>query len=57
METKAFSKLLKDYKESNIEEKIDLYCSTNDLSEEQYMILLKNFPMNQIKKLEYALAE
>ncbi|MFW6015457.1 MAG: hypothetical protein ACOCRK_03405 [bacterium] len=56
MENRSFNKLLDDYKDASVEEKIDIYCSTTNLTEDQYMVLLRNFPMNQIGKLEKALA-
>lgn len=55
MDDKAFKKILENYKKVSVEDKIDIYCTTENLSEEQYMILLRNFPMNQIAKLERAL--
>jgi hypothetical protein len=56
LETKVFDKVLDEYRSASIEEKIDMYCSLQDLTEDQYMVLLKNFPMNQLSKLEKALA-
>lgn len=56
MENKNFDRLLEDYRNASVEDKIDMYCSTTDLSEEQYMVLLRNFPRSEMKKLERALS-
>lgn len=37
------------------EEKIEMYCTTENLGEEQYLKLLKSFSPSEIKKLEKAL--
>lgn len=55
MDKKIFNKFLESFRDAPVEQKIDLYCTTTDLTEDQYMILLKNFPMNQIGKLEKVL--
>lgn len=54
MEQKEFNKFFMEYKDSDVETKIDMYCTTQDLSEDQYMQLLRAFPANQIPKLEKA---
>lgn len=55
MENKEFTKFFESFKASSIEEKIDLYCTTENLSEEQYLQLLRTFSPSEIKKLEKAI--
>lgn len=56
MEINEFSKLMQNYVEADVDEKINIYCTTRDLTQDQYMELLRNFPRSQIKKLERVLA-
>lgn len=56
MNINEFEKVLKNYIVSDVDGKIDIYCTTQDLTQEQYMELLKSFPRSQIKKLERVLA-
>ncbi|MCT4688157.1 hypothetical protein [Vallitalea sp.] len=56
MEQKQFTKFFENYKHADVDRKIELYCSTQGLSENQYMQLLRAFPVNKIPKLEKALS-
>lgn len=56
MEIKQFDDLMQTYTIASVDEKIDIFCSTENLTQEQYMQLLRSFPRAQIKKLERALA-
>ena len=56
MDVRQFDDLMKTYVSASVDEKIDIYCSTENLTQDQYMQLLRNFPRTQIKKLERALA-
>lgn len=55
MEQRQFNRFFQDYRNADVDKKIELYCSTRDLSESQYMQLLRAFPVNKIPKLEKAL--
>lgn len=50
-----FETLKSKFSNADVEEKIDLYVSTPNLTNEQYKLLLRLFPMEQIGKLEKAL--
>lgn len=56
MEIKEFDQLMKTYISSDVDSKINIYCSTQELSQDQYLELLRNFPRSEIKKLERVLA-
>lgn len=55
MDTREFNKFYMRFKNASVEEKIDLYCTTMGLTEDQYMQLLRTFPPSEFKKLEKAL--
>lgn len=55
MDTREFNKFFMKFKNATVEDKIDLYCSTLGLNEDQYMQLLRTFPPSEFKKLERAL--
>lgn len=55
MEQKQFNRFFQDYKSADVDRKIELYCATQDLSENQYMEMLRAFPVNKIPQLEKAL--
>ncbi len=55
MEQKQFDRFFQDYKSADVDKKIELYCSTQDLSENQYTEMLRAFPVNKIPQLERAL--
>lgn len=55
METSDFIKLKERYDNAQTEEKINIYITSEGLSREQYMSLLRSFPRNEIAKLEAAL--
>ena len=55
MEFNEFTQLKKQFENSNVEQKIDIYVSSEGLSSLQYKELLSLFPMEQLDKLENAL--
>ena len=55
MEAVDFNRFLDKFRTADSEERIDLYCHTPDLTQEQYMQLLRLFPPSQIKELEKAM--
>ena len=55
MTTGEFVKLKERYDDSDVEGKIDIYMGTEGLSQEQYMALLRCFPINELPKLEAAM--
>ncbi|PKM49789.1 MAG: hypothetical protein CVV02_14365 [Firmicutes bacterium HGW-Firmicutes-7] len=55
MQFNEFREFFATFQEANTEDKIELYCSTVNLTEEQYMQLLRTFPPSDIRKLEKAL--
>ena len=55
MQFNEFRQFYSNFQEADIDKKIDLYCHTTDLTEEQYMQLLRTFPPSGIKKLEEAI--
>ncbi len=50
-----FEKVVSEFQKGDTEKKIELYVSTEDLTQDQYKQLLKFFPMNELHKLEEAL--
>ncbi|GMQ60382.1 hypothetical protein AN1V17_47820 [Vallitalea sediminicola] len=56
MEQNQFTKFFENFKHADVDRKIELYCSTQGLSENQYMQMLRAFPVNKIPKLEKALS-
>ena len=55
MEFNEFTQLKKQFENSNVEQNIDIYVSSEGLSSLQYKELLSLFPMEQLDKLENAL--
>lgn len=55
MQINDFKKFYTSFQEASVDEKIELYCSTVNLTEDQYIQLLRTFPPSDIKKLEKAL--
>lgn len=56
MELRAFEEFKEDFINADTNKKIEMYISTEGLTQYQYKELLKNFPYNEIDKLEKALA-
>lgn len=50
-----FQEIKYKFMEANVDEKISMYTSVRGLSRDQYIELLKLFPVVEIKKLERAL--
>ncbi len=55
MTTFEFQSVKDQFAKSDVDEKIDLYVSTEGLSQDQYKELLRLFPMNELPRLEEAL--
>ncbi|MDD4844805.1 MAG: hypothetical protein PHU31_10845 [Anaerotignum sp.] len=55
MNTDEFSKLKLKFIQADLNEKIALYTQTPGLTNPQYKELLKNYPYDQLSKLEAAL--
>ncbi len=55
MRIMEFMKLKEDFIEADTEGKIDIYINADNLTQFQYRELLKEFPLNEIDKLEAAL--
>jgi len=55
MDLYEFERIKNDFQNANVDKKIDIYCYTEDLSQEQYRQLLKLFPTSELSKLEAAL--
>ncbi len=56
MELMEFQKFKEDFINADTNKKIEMYISTEGLTQYQYKELLKEFPYNEIDKLEKALA-
>nr|WP_317359931.1 sulfite exporter TauE/SafE family protein [uncultured Tyzzerella sp.] len=56
MELMEFQKFKEDFINADTDKKIEMYISTEGLTQYQYKELLKAFPYNEIDKLEKALA-
>ena len=56
MELKAFEILKNKFSKADTNTKIDIYTSTEGLTQTQYRELLYLFPLNELNKLEEALA-
>jgi hypothetical protein len=52
-----FEDLKNEFISADLEEKISLYMSCDDLTSEQYKELLRNYPIEELPKLEAALNE
>lgn len=55
MQIKDFQQFYTKFQEADVDEKIELYCTSTNLSENQYISLLKSFPPSEFKKLEKAM--
>lgn len=56
METQTFNQFFDEFKSAAIDDKIDMYCSTPDLTKDQYKEMLRTFSADEMKKLEMALS-
>ncbi len=56
MESLEFEKLKEEFINSDTDKKIELYVTVEGLTINQYKELLREFPYNEIEKLEQALA-
>lgn len=56
MELTAFENMKAQFQEADLDTKIDMYISAEGLSQTQYRELLKLFPLNELNRLEEALA-
>ncbi|WP_317368757.1 hypothetical protein [uncultured Tyzzerella sp.] len=56
MEIMAFEHFKEDFINADTDKKVEMYVSTEGLTQYQYRELLKLFPYNEIDKLEKALA-
>jgi hypothetical protein len=56
MDTAEFQKVINEFNTASLDRKIDIYIGTEGLSQEQYRELLRMFPLNELQKLEEALA-
>jgi hypothetical protein len=55
LELQAFEQVKQRFQAADVEGKIDIYATTEDLTQEQYKQLLRMFPMQHFSKLERAL--
>lgn len=56
MELTAFENMKKEFREADTATKINMYIEAEGLSQTQYRELLQLFPLNELNKLEEALA-
>jgi len=56
MELTAFEGMKLRFREADVDEKINIYVSAEGLTQTQYKELLKLFPLNELSRLEKALA-
>jgi len=56
MEIKGFENLKKQFIIADTDAKINIYIESDDLTQSQYKELLRLFPLNDLHKLEAALA-
>ncbi len=56
MELMKFQRFKEDFINADTDKKIEMYISTEGLTQYQYKELLKEFPYSEIDKLEKALA-
>lgn len=56
MELMEFKRFKEDFINADTDKKIEMYANTEGLTSYQYKELLKEFPYNEIDKLEQALA-
>jgi hypothetical protein len=55
MDNTAFKRIADDFKSADLERKINIYISTEGLTQEQYKELLRMFPLSELHRLEAAL--
>lgn len=55
MKLVEFEMLKRKFSQSDTKEKIEMYINADDLTQEQYMELLKMFPLSEINQLEDAM--
>lgn len=55
MELLKFKKFKEDFENADVDKKIDMYVTAENLTSEQYKELLRSFPYSQIARLEKAL--
>lgn len=55
MEMADFEKVLEQFQKEDVEGMIDMYISTEGLTQDQYKSMLKFFPIGEIPRLEAAL--
>ena len=56
MELTAFESMKLRFRQADVDEKINMYVSAEGLTQIQYKELLKLFPINELNRLEEALA-
>lgn len=56
MNPNGFKIICEQFKNADIDGKINIYISSEDLTQEQYRELLKMFPVSEIPRLEEALS-
>jgi len=56
MELTAFEKMKLLFRNADVDGKINMYVSAEGLTQTQYKELLKLFPLNELNRLEEALA-
>lgn len=52
-----YEKIKNEFQQADIEGKIEMYVSTEGLTQEQYRDLLQFFPISELSRLESALDE
>ena len=57
MELQEFKKLKGDFVSANTDKKIEMYTRAQGLTQTQYKELLREFPYNEIGRLERALGQ
>lgn len=55
METVDFIKLKQKFENADTDGKIDIYINSEGLTQEQYIALLRVFPISEISRLEAAM--
>jgi len=56
MELSAFEVMKREFSSADVDTKINMYVSAEGLTQTQYKELLKMFPLNELGRLEEALA-
>ncbi|NLJ78113.1 MAG: hypothetical protein GX329_01995 [Tissierellia bacterium] len=55
-DTKNFEEIKERFKEADVDGKIEIYTTVQDLTVDQYKELLRMFPIKYLEKLERAMA-